>query len=45
MAPETLDPTRFGLIDFVRTPASDIYAFACICLEVIVLFLMISALE
>ncbi|KAJ7871906.1 kinase-like domain-containing protein [Mycena olivaceomarginata] len=33
MAPETLDPTRFGLTDFVRTPASDIYAFACICLE------------
>ncbi|KAJ7854911.1 kinase-like domain-containing protein, partial [Mycena leptocephala] len=30
MAPETLDPT---LTDLARTPAGDIYAFACVCLE------------
>ncbi|KAF8158808.1 kinase-like domain-containing protein, partial [Mycena galopus ATCC 62051] len=33
MAPETLSPSACGLTDFVRTPASDIYAFACVCLE------------
>ncbi|KAJ6589746.1 kinase-like domain-containing protein [Mycena capillaripes] len=33
MAPEALNPTACGLSDFVRTPASDIYAFACVCLE------------
>ncbi|KAJ6518288.1 kinase-like domain-containing protein [Mycena vitilis] len=33
MAPETLDPSACGLTDFQRTPASDIYAFACVCLE------------
>ncbi|KAJ7224830.1 kinase-like domain-containing protein, partial [Mycena rebaudengoi] len=32
MAPELLDPDRFG-IQFRRTKASDIYAFACVCLE------------
>jgi len=32
MAPELLDPDRFG-IKFVRTPASDVYAFGCVCLE------------
>ncbi|KAJ7620606.1 kinase-like domain-containing protein [Mycena polygramma] len=33
MAPELLDPERFGN-KFSRTPASDVYAFACVCLEV-----------
>ncbi|KAJ7231954.1 kinase-like domain-containing protein [Mycena rebaudengoi] len=32
MAPELLDPNRFG-IQFRRTKASDVYAFACVCLE------------
>ncbi|KAJ7619319.1 kinase-like domain-containing protein [Roridomyces roridus] len=32
MAPELIDPTRFGL-KFVRTPATDIYAFGCVCFE------------
>ncbi|KAJ6524513.1 kinase-like domain-containing protein, partial [Mycena capillaripes] len=32
MAPELLDPDRFGC-KFARTPASDVYAFACVCLE------------
>ncbi|KAJ7235843.1 kinase-like domain-containing protein [Mycena rebaudengoi] len=32
MAPELIDPGHFGL-NFVRTPASDIYAFGCVCLE------------
>ncbi|KAJ7231357.1 kinase-like domain-containing protein [Mycena rebaudengoi] len=34
MAPELIDPERFG-IQFRRTKASDVYAFACVCLEVI----------
>ncbi|KAJ7471695.1 kinase-like domain-containing protein [Mycena galericulata] len=34
MAPEALHPTACGLQDFVRRPASDIYAFGCVCLEV-----------
>ncbi|KAJ7144130.1 kinase-like domain-containing protein [Mycena epipterygia] len=33
MAPETLIPSAFGLQSFARTPASDIYAFGCVCLE------------
>ncbi|KAJ7023177.1 kinase-like domain-containing protein [Mycena alexandri] len=33
MAPETLNPTACGLEDFVRMPASDIYALACVYLE------------
>ncbi|KAJ7731569.1 kinase-like domain-containing protein [Mycena maculata] len=33
MAPETLNPTTFGLQGLARTPASDIYAFGCVCLE------------
>jgi serine/threonine protein kinase len=33
MAPELLNPRDFGL-RFVRTTASDIYAFGCVCLEV-----------
>ncbi|KAJ7620554.1 kinase-like domain-containing protein, partial [Mycena polygramma] len=32
MAPELLDPDRFGN-KFGRTPASDVYAFGCVCLE------------
>ncbi|KAF8174708.1 kinase-like domain-containing protein [Mycena galopus ATCC 62051] len=32
MAPELLDPERFGL-KFVRTPATDVYAFGCVCIE------------
>ncbi|KAJ7238886.1 kinase-like domain-containing protein [Mycena rebaudengoi] len=31
-APELIDPDRFG-IQFRRTTASDVYAFACMCLE------------
>ncbi|KAJ7233204.1 kinase-like domain-containing protein, partial [Mycena rebaudengoi] len=33
MAPELLAPDRFGHLKFSRTPASDIYAFGCVCLE------------
>ncbi|KAJ7778410.1 kinase-like domain-containing protein [Mycena metata] len=33
MAPELLDPGRFGT-KFCRTPATDVYAFGCVCLEV-----------
>ncbi|KAJ6554035.1 kinase-like domain-containing protein, partial [Mycena vulgaris] len=33
MAPELIDPNRFRL-KFARTPASDVYAFGCVCLEV-----------
>ncbi|KAJ7224784.1 kinase-like domain-containing protein [Mycena rebaudengoi] len=32
MAPELIDPDRFGL-QFRRTKATDVYAFACVCLE------------
>ncbi|KAJ7482316.1 kinase-like domain-containing protein, partial [Mycena galericulata] len=32
MAPELIDPERFGQ-RFLRTPASDVYAFGCVCLE------------
>ncbi|KAF8174693.1 kinase-like domain-containing protein, partial [Mycena galopus ATCC 62051] len=32
MAPELLDPPRFGL-DFLRTLATDVYAFGCVCFE------------
>ncbi|KAJ7145858.1 kinase-like domain-containing protein [Mycena epipterygia] len=32
MAPELIDPERFGH-RFARTPATDIYAFGCVCLE------------
>ncbi|KAJ6480648.1 kinase-like domain-containing protein [Mycena vulgaris] len=32
MAPELISPERYG-ISFTRTPASDIYAFGCLCLE------------
>ncbi|KAJ6476297.1 kinase-like domain-containing protein [Mycena sanguinolenta] len=33
MAPELLDPDRFNL-KFARTPATDVYAFGCVCVEV-----------
>ncbi|KAF7368902.1 Protein kinase domain-containing protein [Mycena venus] len=33
MAPELLDPSCCRLDRFQRTPASDIYSFACVCLE------------
>ncbi|KAF7347164.1 PINc domain-containing protein [Mycena venus] len=32
MAPELIYPDRFGL-KFAQTPASDVYAFACVCFE------------
>ncbi|KAJ7728439.1 kinase-like domain-containing protein, partial [Mycena maculata] len=32
MAPELLDPERFG-VEFIPTNASDVYAFGCVCLE------------
>ncbi|KAJ7455426.1 kinase-like domain-containing protein [Mycena latifolia] len=32
-APELIFPTDFGCERFVRTTASDVYAFACVCLQ------------
>ncbi|KAJ6486687.1 kinase-like domain-containing protein, partial [Mycena sanguinolenta] len=32
-APELIEPTRFGCPKFLRTKASDVYAYACVCLE------------
>ncbi|KAJ6476218.1 kinase-like domain-containing protein [Mycena sanguinolenta] len=32
-APELIIPTQFGCHRFVRTTASDVYAFACVCIE------------
>ncbi|KAJ7619295.1 kinase-like domain-containing protein [Roridomyces roridus] len=32
MAPELIDPDRFGR-KFIRTPATDVYAFGCVCFE------------
>ncbi|KAF8187885.1 kinase-like domain-containing protein, partial [Mycena galopus ATCC 62051] len=32
MAPELIDPEKFGQ-RFLRTPATDMYAFGCVCLE------------
>ncbi|KAJ7107508.1 kinase-like domain-containing protein, partial [Mycena epipterygia] len=32
-APELISPTAFGCGKFVRTPASDVYAYACVCVE------------
>ncbi|KAF7338786.1 Kinase-like protein [Mycena sanguinolenta] len=32
-APELISPTTFGCERFARTPASDVYAYACVCLE------------
>lgn len=33
-APELLVPERFSNVDSGTTPQSDVYAFACVCLEV-----------
>ncbi|KAJ7456411.1 kinase-like domain-containing protein [Mycena galericulata] len=33
LAPELMHPSAFECDRFVRTPASDVYAFACVCLE------------
>lgn len=33
-APELIDPRWFGAERFVRTRATDVYAFACVCIEV-----------
>jgi serine/threonine protein kinase len=46
MAPELSDPKSFDLGQSHRTPASDVYAFACACLEVgdfslFILFIMV----
>ncbi|KAJ6540839.1 kinase-like domain-containing protein [Mycena vulgaris] len=32
-APELISPTDFGHEKFTRTPASDVYAYGCVCLE------------
>ncbi|KAJ7483794.1 kinase-like domain-containing protein, partial [Mycena galericulata] len=32
-APELISPQQFGCEKFVRTPATDVYAFACVCVE------------
>ncbi|KAJ7270277.1 kinase-like domain-containing protein [Mycena rebaudengoi] len=32
MAPELINPDQFGQ-QFLRTPATDVYAFGCVCLE------------
>ncbi|KAF7368756.1 hypothetical protein MVEN_00200700 [Mycena venus] len=32
-APELIRPTAFGCDRFIRTPASDMYAFGCVCYE------------
>ncbi|KAJ6486720.1 hypothetical protein C8R45DRAFT_266801 [Mycena sanguinolenta] len=32
-APELIEPTNFGCKKFIRTKASDVYAYACVCLE------------
>ncbi|KAJ6576220.1 kinase-like domain-containing protein [Mycena sp. CBHHK59/15] len=32
-APELIEPTAFGCERFVRTRASDVYAYGCVCLE------------
>ncbi|KAJ7107523.1 kinase-like domain-containing protein [Mycena epipterygia] len=32
-APELIAPKAFGCERFVRTPASDVFAYACVCLE------------
>ena len=34
MAPELLFPGKFGLSRSIKTFASDVYAFACVCVEV-----------
>ncbi|KAF7336057.1 Kinase-like protein [Mycena sanguinolenta] len=32
-APELIEPTNFGCKKFMRTKASDVYAYACVCIE------------
>ncbi|KAF7336071.1 Rho GTPase activator [Mycena sanguinolenta] len=32
-APELIDPKSFGCEKFLRTTASDVYAYACVCVE------------
>ncbi|KAF7336076.1 Kinase-like protein [Mycena sanguinolenta] len=32
-APELIEPTNFGCTKFIRTKASDVYAYACVCIE------------
>ncbi|KAJ6529772.1 kinase-like domain-containing protein [Mycena capillaripes] len=32
-APELISPEAFGCARFIRTPASDVYAYGCVCLE------------
>ncbi|KAJ7748290.1 kinase-like domain-containing protein [Mycena maculata] len=32
-APELISPVDFGCPKFARTPASDVYAYACVCVE------------
>jgi serine/threonine protein kinase len=34
-APELIQPKSFGCERFSRTTASDVYAYACVCLEVL----------
>jgi serine/threonine protein kinase len=34
LAPELIDPKSFGCERYVRTTASDVYAYACVCVEV-----------
>ncbi|KAJ7141842.1 kinase-like domain-containing protein [Mycena crocata] len=34
MAPELINPEQFGKSGSVRTPASDVFAFGCLCIEV-----------
>ncbi|KAJ7493663.1 kinase-like domain-containing protein [Mycena latifolia] len=33
LAPELITPLRFGCEKFARTPASDVYAYGCTCVE------------
>ncbi|KAJ7026229.1 kinase-like domain-containing protein, partial [Mycena alexandri] len=33
LAPELILPTQFNCQEFIRTPATDVYAFACVCIE------------
>ena len=33
-APELIDPEAFGFENYRPTPQSDVYSFACICMEV-----------
>ncbi|KAJ7577245.1 kinase-like domain-containing protein, partial [Mycena floridula] len=37
-APELLDPSQFGMTKYQRTAESDMYAFACLCIEASLFF-------